>query len=202
MADCCSSAVGTFTLLDSIAIGSPYTFQTTLESEYKSDIFGERGILLGAVHGIVESLYRWFVRQGLSEDEAFINSVESITGPISRTISRDGILAVYASLDEDDKDSFRRAYSSAYHPAFDILLEEGDSIALGHAVFAQAGSYYLAGDAFKLGPAATTAAHRIVYDQASGALFYDADGTGSAAAVQFATMSPFLNLTNLNFQVI
>ena len=40
----------------SVALGSPYTFQTTLESEYKSDIFGERGILLGAVHGIVESL--------------------------------------------------------------------------------------------------------------------------------------------------
>src|SRR5205085_8767400 len=34
----------------SVALGSPYTFQTTLESEYKSDIYGERGILLGAVH--------------------------------------------------------------------------------------------------------------------------------------------------------
>ena len=32
----------------SVALGSPYTFQTTLESEYKSDIYGERGILLGA----------------------------------------------------------------------------------------------------------------------------------------------------------
>ena len=41
----------------SVALGSPYTFETTLESEYRSDIFGERGILLGAVHGIVESLY-------------------------------------------------------------------------------------------------------------------------------------------------
>jgi len=40
----------------SVAVGSPYTFQTTLESEYKSDIFGERGILLGAVHGVVEGL--------------------------------------------------------------------------------------------------------------------------------------------------
>ena len=28
----------------------------------QSDIFGERGILLGAVHGIVESLSRWFIR--------------------------------------------------------------------------------------------------------------------------------------------
>ncbi|MEX2081750.1 MAG: ketol-acid reductoisomerase, partial [Dehalococcoidia bacterium] len=35
----------------SVALGAPYTFQTTLESEYRSDIFGERGILLGAVHG-------------------------------------------------------------------------------------------------------------------------------------------------------
>ena len=51
----------------SVALGSPYTFETTLESEYKSDIFGERGILLGAVHGIVESLYRRFVGQGMSQ---------------------------------------------------------------------------------------------------------------------------------------
>ncbi|MGH7417703.1 MAG: ketol-acid reductoisomerase, partial [Candidatus Rokuibacteriota bacterium] len=33
----------------SVALGAPYTFKTTLRSEYLSDIFGERGILLGAV---------------------------------------------------------------------------------------------------------------------------------------------------------
>lgn len=27
----------------SVALGSPFTFATTLEQEYKSDIFGERG---------------------------------------------------------------------------------------------------------------------------------------------------------------
>ena len=37
---------------------------TTLESEYKSDIYGERCVLLGAVHGIVEGLWRRYVRQG------------------------------------------------------------------------------------------------------------------------------------------
>ncbi|MFM9481292.1 ketol-acid reductoisomerase, partial [Streptomyces scabiei] len=58
----------------SVAIGSPYTFQTTLESEYKSDIYGERGILLGAVHGIIESLYRRYVAAGQSREEAFLNS--------------------------------------------------------------------------------------------------------------------------------
>jgi hypothetical protein len=30
-----------------------------------SDIYGERAVLLGAVHGIVESLFRRFVRQGM-----------------------------------------------------------------------------------------------------------------------------------------
>lgn len=29
----------------SVALGSPFTFATTLEQEYKSDIFGERGSL-------------------------------------------------------------------------------------------------------------------------------------------------------------
>ncbi|MGH2585204.1 MAG: ketol-acid reductoisomerase, partial [Dehalococcoidia bacterium] len=118
----------------SVALGSPFTFQTTLESEYKSDIFGERGILLGAVHGIVESLYRWFLRQGMSQDDAFINSVESVTGPISRMISRHGILAVYESFSEEEKQTFERAYSAAYHPAFEILLEIYDEVASGNEI--------------------------------------------------------------------
>ncbi|PKL07224.1 MAG: ketol-acid reductoisomerase, partial [Spirochaetae bacterium HGW-Spirochaetae-9] len=42
----------------SIGLGAPFTFMTTLEKEYKSDIFGERAILLGGVHGILEFLYR------------------------------------------------------------------------------------------------------------------------------------------------
>lgn len=117
-----------------VAIGSPFAFQTTLESEFKSDIFGERGILLGAVHGIVESLFRWFVRQGMSPDEAFINSVESITGPTSKLISKHGMLAVYESLDDDGKARFRQAYSAAYHPAFDIMLEIYDEVSSGNEI--------------------------------------------------------------------
>lgn len=117
-----------------VAIGAPFTFQTTLESEYRSDIFGERGILLGAVHGIVEVLYRWFVRHGHTPEEAFLYSVESITGPISKTISRHGLLAVYEALDERDKATFRRAYSVAYTPAFEILYEIYDDVASGNEI--------------------------------------------------------------------
>ena len=38
---------------------------TTLESEYRSDIYGERCVLLGAVHGMVEGLFTRYVRQGM-----------------------------------------------------------------------------------------------------------------------------------------
>ncbi|OAY77401.1 Ketol-acid reductoisomerase, chloroplastic [Ananas comosus] len=58
----------------SVALGSPFTFATTLEQEYKSDIFGERGILLGAVHGIVEALFRRYTENGMSEELAYKNT--------------------------------------------------------------------------------------------------------------------------------
>lgn len=118
----------------SVALGSPFTFQTTLESEYRSDIFGERGILLGAVHGIVEVLYRYFQAHGLSRDDAFINSVESVTGPISKMVSHDGILAVYQSFSGDDRELFERAYSTAYHPASEILWEIYDEVSSGNEI--------------------------------------------------------------------
>jgi ketol-acid reductoisomerase len=119
----------------SVALGSPFTFKTTLESEYKSDIFGERGILLGAVHGIVESLYDWFVRHGMSKEEAFLNSVEAITGPISRIISKEGgMMAVYESFNAQDQEKFRQAYSAAYHPAYEVLMEIYYEVASGNEI--------------------------------------------------------------------
>jgi ketol-acid reductoisomerase len=75
-----------------VALGSPFLFETSLKSEYCSDIFGERGILLGAVHGIVESLYRRYQRQGMTPEQAFIESSESITGKIVKIIWHQGRL--------------------------------------------------------------------------------------------------------------
>ena len=118
----------------SIALGAPFTFQTTLDKEYLSDIYGERGILLGAVHGIVESLYRRYVSQGSTEEDAFVHSCESITGPISRCISHQGILRLYEDLDDGDKAEFRKAYCAAYRPAMEILLEIYDDVANGNEI--------------------------------------------------------------------
>ena len=135
-----------------VAVGAPYVFMTTLGNEYRSDIFGERGILLGAVHGIVEALYRRFVMQeNMDEARAFIDSVENVTGPLSRIISRDGILAVYQQLDSEGREIFEKIYSHTYRPAFDILLEIYDEVSSGNEIR----SVYLAGKRFDRFPMGT-----------------------------------------------
>ncbi len=118
----------------SVALGSPYTFQTTLESEYRSDIFGERGILLGAVHGIVEAVYRRFVEQGMSHELAFEQSCESITGPISRMISKQGLIAVYEALDDDERQIFEQSYSASYPAARGVLEEIYEEVSSGNEI--------------------------------------------------------------------
>lgn len=115
----------------SVALGSPYTFRTTLDSEYLSDIVGERAILLGAVHGIVESLYGRHRLAGDDEVTAYERSCENVTGPIARIISRAGLRAVRESLDAAGRDVFDRAYTATYPPAREIVAEIYDEVADG-----------------------------------------------------------------------
>ncbi|MBF2047535.1 MAG: calcium-binding protein [Leptolyngbya sp. IPPAS B-1204] len=54
-------------------------------------------------------------------------------------------------------------------------------------------------DQFHIGPNATTSNHRLIYNSGTGALLFDPDGTGAAAPVQIAALSPGLALTRSNF---
>jgi len=117
-----------------IAVGAPFAFATTLESEYKSDIYGERCCILGGVHGIVESLYTRYVSMGMSNEDAFKNTVECITGPISRTISREGILKVYENFNDADKEIFKKAYTASFKPSLDICYEIYEDVACGNEI--------------------------------------------------------------------
>lgn len=133
-----------------VGVGAPFAFPTTLESEYKSDIYGERCILLGAVHGMSEALFRRYTRQGMSDEEAFKQSVESITGQVSKIISTKGMLAVYNMLDDAGKKIFQEAYSASFGPAMDICLEIYEDVASGNEIksVVQAGSRF---DRFPMG---------------------------------------------------
>jgi Ca2+-binding RTX toxin-like protein len=78
-----------------------------------------------------------------------------------------------------------------------------DTVELDDAIFAGIGT---AGafnpNAFFAGAAAHDADDRIIYNSATGQLFYDADGNGGGAAVQFATLAGNPVLTASDFQVI
>jgi ketol-acid reductoisomerase len=115
----------------SVALGSPYTFRTTLHSEYLSDIVGERAILLGAVHGIVETLYTRYRLAGDDEVTAYERSCENVTGPIARTISHSGLRAVRDGLSPSGREVFDRAYTATYGPAREIVAEIYDEVADG-----------------------------------------------------------------------
>ena len=49
---------------------------------------------------------------------------------------------------------------------------------------------------------AVDATDRILYNDTTGAIFYDADGSGATAAIQFATLTGSPTITNADFFVV
>ena len=83
-----------------------------------------------------------------------------------------------------------------FSPAYDTLFLEGPAF----AAIGRTGA--LIADAFVTGSAARDAEDRIVYDKAAGRLSFDADGTGPAAAILFATLTPGTALTHADFHFL
>jgi Ca2+-binding RTX toxin-like protein len=78
-----------------------------------------------------------------------------------------------------------------------------DTIALDHSVFtAFDGAREFESGAFTIGTAASDSNDRIIYDSDTGAPYYDSDGTGDAAMVQFATLPKHLSLSAEDFSII
>ena len=77
-----------------------------------------------------------------------------------------------------------------------------DTILLENAVFTGLTAGALAAGAFNTGAGASQTDDRIVYNSATGALLFDADGNGAGAAIQFAAVSAGLALIAGDFFVI
>ena len=74
-----------------IGIGSGYLFPTTFEGEVYSDLTGERGILMGALAGVMEAQYETLRRHGHSPSEAFNETVEELTQSLIRLVDENGM---------------------------------------------------------------------------------------------------------------
>ena len=79
-----------------------------------------------------------------------------------------------------------------------------DTIVLSTKIFKGVGAAGrdMKASAFWTGTAAHDANDRIIYDKGTGAVYYDSDGTGSRAAVQFAKIDANLRLTYKDFYIM
>ena len=57
-----------------------------------------------------------------------------MTGPISRTISRDGLYGLYQRLDEAGREVFGRAYAAAYPVGLELTHEIYDEVSSGNEI--------------------------------------------------------------------
>ena len=80
-----------------IAVGAGYLFPTTFEQEVFSDLVGERGVLMGALAGIMEAQYDTLRSHGHSPSEAFNETVEELTESLIRLVSENGMDWMYAN---------------------------------------------------------------------------------------------------------
>jgi ketol-acid reductoisomerase len=109
-----------------IAIGAGYLFPTTFENEVYSDLTGERGVLMGALAGVMEAQYNVLRKHGHSPSEAFNETVEELTQSLIRLVGQNGMDWMYANCSTtaqrgalDWKDKFRDAVA----PVFDNLYQ-------------------------------------------------------------------------------
>jgi ketol-acid reductoisomerase len=80
-----------------IAIGSGYMFPTTFKNEVYSDLTGERGVLMGALAGIMEAQYDILRKNGHSPSEAFNETVEELTESLIRLVGENGMDWMYSN---------------------------------------------------------------------------------------------------------
>jgi ketol-acid reductoisomerase len=83
------------TIAYGIAIGVENLFLTTINNETYSDLVGERGILLGALTGIILAQYEVLRSHGHSPTEAYNETIEELTESIVPLISANGLSNTY-----------------------------------------------------------------------------------------------------------
>jgi len=109
-----------------IAIGSGYLFPTTFEKEVHSDLTGERGVLMGALAGVMEAQYNLLRKHGHSPSEAFNETVEELTQSLIRLVDKNGMDWMYANCSTTAQRGaldWLPRFRDAVAPVFDDLYE-------------------------------------------------------------------------------
>ena len=125
----------------------------------------------------------------------------SLTGAAGNDIL-DGGLGTDKLTGGAGQDSF--AFTSVLGGNVDVITDYSvadDVILLDDAIFTGLAIGALSASAFRVGSAAADGDDRIIYNNATGALLFDADGSGAGNAIQFATLTSGLALAAGEFIV-
>jgi ketol-acid reductoisomerase len=120
------------TLALGIAVGSGYLFETTFKREVYSDLTGERGVLMGALAGIIEAQYSVLRANGHTPSEAFNETVEELTQSLIRLVGQNGMDWMYANCSTTAQRGaldWRHEFRAATLPVFEKLY---NSVATGN----------------------------------------------------------------------
>ncbi len=119
------------TLALGIAIGSGFLFPTTFQAEVYSDLTGERGVLMGALAGMMEAQYNELRKHGHTPSEAFNETVEELTQSLIRLVGENGMDWMYANCSGTAQRGaldWRHKFRKAVAPVFTELYK---SVATG-----------------------------------------------------------------------
>jgi ketol-acid reductoisomerase len=114
------------TLALGIAVGSGYLFETTFRREVYSDLTGERGVLMGALAGIIEAQYSVLREHGHTPSEAFNETVEELTQSLIRLVGQNGMDWMYANCSTTAQRGaldWRHNFRKATLPVFEQLYQ-------------------------------------------------------------------------------
>ena len=78
-----------------IAVGSGYIYETTFEKEVYSDLYGERGCLMGAAQGMFAAQYNVLRKNGHSPSEAFNETCEEALCSLYPLVAEHGMDYMY-----------------------------------------------------------------------------------------------------------
>jgi ketol-acid reductoisomerase len=109
-----------------IAVGSGYLFPTTFRQEVHSDLTGERGVLMGALAGVMEAQYEVLRMNGHSPSEAFNETVEELTESLIRLVGENGMDWMYANCSATAQRGaldWRPRFKAAVLPLFHWLYD-------------------------------------------------------------------------------
>ncbi len=113
-----------------VGVGSGFLFPTTFQKEVYSDLTGERGVLLGAIAGLMEAQYNLLRKHGHNPSEAFNETVEEATQSLIPLIGENGMDWMFACCSTTAQRGaldWKPKFKKAVEPVFDELYKSVES---------------------------------------------------------------------------